>query len=226
MPTTIFISALWVFTAIQSPLLIACSYGLLRKVRWAAQHFVVFPVVFLVCLFWFLYFPIGAMYSHFLFAAAVVLSMYTILLTKSGYDGLDALVLASLTLIAVDELWQMPFNLLNWTSSLNYAEIGLATAGWNLMSIPLLLYFVLKFNGRISLDWRSKAAFIVSLGLTAFEVFRFFTGGYPDNSSPVAYPGVEPYYLLFVWFGFFLLLFRSSRIGGRPLEASRAEMKA
>jgi hypothetical protein len=144
----------------------------------------------------------------------LVIGAYLVLAFKLEYAKLDSLVLAVLTMIAIDELWQTPFNVLNWTSSLFNAEVGLATAGWNLMSLPLLLYFVVKFDGQIKLGRNGKTLFCICLALTAFEVVRFAQGGYPDNSAPTPYLLFEPYYLIGPWFGFFLMLFQSSRDGG------------
>lgn len=206
----ILLQAAWVFTGIQSPFLAACFYFPIRRFApRLASPLPVFALVILVSVFWFLEFPF-ADYLHFLIAGGVLLLCYSFLVFRLRYQNVDSLVLSVLVLIALDELWQTPFNALNWTHSIIFAEVGLATAGWNLMAIPLVLAFLFHAAGRIRFGRTGKALLIISLVLTVFEIYRFAVGGYPDNSSPTPYLELEPYYLVLPWLLTFLHLFQSS----------------
>lgn len=207
---TFLVSAVWIYSGIESPLLVVCFYGLMDRFRFLTSKYVVMPSVAMVCGYFFLNGAVAQpFYSHFAIAAAFILSCY-LLCNRFGYASPQSLSLALLTLIAVDELWQTPFNSLNWTYSLSSFEIGIATAGWNLMSLPLIGASLIRFRFAPKLSTVGKKWLLVCAALTIFEIWRFYIGGYPDNSSPAGYPGFEPYYLVFPWFIFFILLFRSS----------------
>lgn len=208
-------SAIWIYASIQSPFLIACSYGLIDRFKWIASPYVVAPSIGGICLGFFLFGPAGTGggYVHFLYAGGFMLSVYFLTL-RFGYSRPQALLFAVLTEIAIDELWQMPYNLMIWPQSLLNFEVGITTAGWNLMALPLVGYFLLRFNGRMRLDGYGKGVLLVASALTVYGTIRVglsmvggsFVGGY--------YIG-PPYFftdwLLFPWFLFFLLLFRSSK---------------
>jgi hypothetical protein len=196
--------AVWVFVGIQSPLLIFCSYGLLKRFDWLASPKLVFPSVAAVSLVFFLFFDRiatnPAFYSHFLFAGGFLLLSY-FLLVKWEYSKVDALVLSILTVIAIDELWQMPMNIVNWSTWHGFA-VGFTTAGWNLMSMPFTFYFILKSGRQIVLNFPSRIIIICTLA-TGIETVRFAFNPLESYETP--------YYLIILWFLFFQVLFRQSR---------------
>lgn len=197
-------SAIWVFVGIQSPFLIFCAYGLLKRIPWIASPWLVVPGISSVCAIFYLASPFvatnPAFYDHFLYAGIFILAAYFAFWRAFDYSKLDSLILSLLTMIAIDALWQLPIDIVDWSWGWHYLEVGMATAAWNLMSIPFLFYFVLKINGRISLDMLAKAllGFSIASTLAAVETISVI----PD-----------PYFLVLPWFLFVVSTVRSSRIG-------------
>lgn len=214
----------WVYIGILSPFLILCSYDIVERRPWLVSPSLVLPGAVLGSFYLFEKFQSVpfAFYSHFLVAGGLFTICYALLLFQWKYTGPQALALSALTVIACDELWQMPFNILNWTHSLTYAEIGLATGAWDLMSIPLIFYFLLRFTGQLfgGSPQLVRAFPVCMAALTLMEVARFHAIGFPMVTS--TYPPYEPYYLIFPWFAFFLLLFRPSTRIQEPSHARYA----
>lgn len=214
------LAVIWTYGGIMSPFLLLCSYGLFERRNWLVSPSLVIPGAVLGSFFLFERFQsvAFALYYHFLVAGALFLVCYSLLLFKWGYSEPQALTLSILTIIACDELWQMPFNILNWTHSFQYAAVGLTTGGWDLMSIPLIFYFLLRFgrhpgSSGVVGAWDSQSgrvalmSLVCMAALTLMEVARFHAAGFPTVTS--TYPAFEPYYLILPWFAFFLLLFKA-----------------
>jgi hypothetical protein len=200
-------TAIWVFARIQSPFLLACSYQLIKRFDKIASPYLIVPGLSAICLAPFLgILPSDAQpFSfHFLVAGGFMLSSY-FWLWRVGYSRPDSLVLSILVFVASDALWQIPYNFYLWTYSLRFLEVGLATDGWNLMSIPLIGYFLLKMNGKIAIDKTCKLLLtIIVISTTLSLLIPIDPLGYISVFAP-------QYLLIFPWFGAFLLIIRSSR---------------
>jgi hypothetical protein len=194
------LEVLFFYVGVQSPFLIYCAYPLLKKAAWIASPKLVFPVVTFTCVFFYL---TRAFNSHFLFADIFILSCYSLLTFRSNYSRLDALVLSALTMIAVDQIWQFPLYLFE-TVSLQTFENWFISAAWNLMSIPLLFYFVLRINGRIKMSGFGKQMLAISLSLTVFDILLY------SPSLASLWLWYDTYFLVPVWGLFFLSVFVSS----------------
>ena len=211
---------LFIYLGIQSPFLVACFYGAMKRFPKVASPYLVVPAVATVCG-WFYFEGIwengsGLAYSHFIYAGFFLLGTY-FLAQRWGYSAVDSLVLAILTEMALDELWQMPYNLTIWPQSLLNFEVGIVTAGWNLMSIPLIAVFLIKFNGSVRFDMPTKALLAASLVLTAYGTvivgLSMAGGTFNEGYYVGAMPRPLTDWLLLPWFLFFLALFRSSSAG-------------
>lgn len=206
----ILFTAAWVYIGILSPFFLLCGYWIIERQKVLTSPIVILPTVALGSFAFYEQFKTVAFafYSHFLVGGALFIVCYSLLLFQWKYTGPQAVVLSLLTVIACDELWQMPFNILNWTHSWLYAATGLATGGFDLMSIPLIFYFLLRFGRSLAPSNRGATwgMLMAMAGLTLAEAARFHAIGFPTVTS--TYPPYEPYYLIFPWFGFFLLLFR------------------
>lgn len=179
-----------------SPFLIVCFYGAMKKVSWIASPWIVFPSVGGFSLALSLFFTSGhILFFHFLFAGILFLAAYSYLAFKTRYERIDSLVLSFLLIIAVDQLWQISFDLVNWTQSVYQFALGFTTAGWDFMAIPILFYFVLKLDGKIRLNWIAKYFGSCGIVLTFFEAWRYHEGAFPNNGGLF-----EPYYLVSLWF--------------------------
>ena len=196
-------SILWVFGGILSPFLTFCSYDLLKKrFEWLASPYLVCPSVLAASLLAFEFTIdtpqgiISAHYDHFLFAGIFLLVCYGFL-GWLQYSNVDSLVLSIMTLFAIDELWQTPYNVVNWTQSLWAFQVGVSTAAWNLMAIPFAFYFVKRVNGKIRFDYLTSMLFYAAAMGTAMGTAKLV---------------FDPYWLIIPWFAFFLALFRSSKI--------------
>jgi hypothetical protein len=192
-------TAVWVYAGILSPFLIFCSYGLIQRFAWIASPRVFIPGIGLVCIYFYIHgLAGGPYYDHFLYAAIFVIGGYLATL-KLGYSQVDSAVLSALTMLAIDTMWQIPSDFL-WLGSLDAFRIGIATMGFNFMSIPFILYFVLKANGTIRFSIVSKAILAVFIGLSLAAWFTFGLNF------------IQDYFLVIPAFVFFLSLFHSSRI--------------
>lgn len=200
--------AVWVYARIQSPFLILCSYGLIKRMDKLASPFVVVPAITGVCALFYLAPPSRAdfplMFPHLIFAAFFILGGYFVCL-KLSYSRPDALVLSLLCFVAIDELWQTPWNFQLWTKSLRYFEVGITTGAWNLMSLPIIGYLLLKINHNIMMDSMGRFALVASLGLTFLASVAL-----QDPLAPIS-PFDYNYVLVLPWFFFFMSLFHSSR---------------
>ena len=116
--------------------------------------------------------------------------------TKVGIE-MGAAPVMDMTLFAIDELWQTPYNVVNWTQSLWAFQVGVSTAAWNLMAIPFAFYFVKRVNGKIRFDYLTSVLFYAAAMGTAMGTTKLV---------------FDPYWLIIPWFVFFLALFRSSKI--------------
>ena len=199
-----FAAVLWVFAGILSPFLTFCSYGLLKKrLDWLAGPEFVTPSVILASLaaYEFTFATpqgiVSAHYDHFLYAGAFFLVCYFVMNWGYKYSNADSFVLSVMTLFAIDELWQTPYNVVNWTESLWAFQVGISTAAWNLMAIPFAFYFVKRINERIRFDYLTSIIFYVAALLTIMATLKLI---------------FDPYWLIIPWFAFFLALFRSSKI--------------
>ena len=202
--TSIF-SVVWVYLYIQSPFLLFCFYPTMKRFDGLFRPVFVVPVVVAASLFYFeetLASP--PTYSfHFLIAGSFIVSSYMVCM-RSGFQRTEAFILSVLTMIAVDELWQMPYNIVLWTKSLEGFAIGIATGGWNLMSIPFIAYFLIKFRGHLFLARSIKSLLI---GLISVEVLFAILLELSSQTWPY---NDELYLMVFPWFLFFLVLFRTS----------------
>lgn len=146
--------------------------------------------------------PLDYHYSHFVVAGFFVLAFYWLAAFRFRFAQIDALALSVLALIAADELWQTPLNIVNWTSSVRGLQIGLATGAWDLMAIPIFLYFLWRINRRLKLSEAARVLIISSVALTALVTFWFAQGELPNAN------GV--YFLILPWSLFLLELARSN----------------
>jgi len=202
--------ALSVFVRIQSPFILFCSYGLIKRIGWLSSPKLVFPSVIGLSSVFYLYFGVidknpgdPALYDHFLFAAGFLLLSY-VLMQRWNYSRPDALVISALMVLALDVLWQVPMDIVNW-STLQGFLIGITTAGWNLMSIPLMFYFVAK-ERRITFDYLAPGLFGAIIILTVIETARYALNPFQSYGTP--------YYLVAPWLLFFLLTFYRSKAVG------------
>jgi hypothetical protein len=195
------LTALWVYARIQSPLLISCSYGLIRRFDRLASPWLVVPSVSIVSSIYFLVpvqnadFPL--LWSHIPIAGAMLISIY-LWLGWIGYSRPESLVLSVLTVIALDVLWQIPWDVPLWVQSWHNFAVGMTTMGWDAMSIPFLGYFVLKFNGRWVMDSNSAA----QLGIATIWTLSYCIW------LPLSF---DDYILILPWSAFFLGVFYNSR---------------
>lgn len=214
MPLTLLFSALWIYAYILSPFILLCSYNLLARIQWIASPWIVFPGVSGGGVYLFLtYYPFlrgqgfsfqgPLLYSHFLIASGLLLGLYSYLGFRMKYSKLEALTLALLTTLAIDQLWQLPLDIFNWSASLQSLETGLATGAFSFISIPVLIYFLLKFGKKPSLKWKStRDIFLLTVTVTIVDVLA-----YPPDPSALLY---QPYLLVIPWTVFFLALFTFS----------------
>lgn len=201
MPVNPLLDDLFTYVGIQSPFLIWCFYPILKRLAKLATPLPVFLAVSGTCVFFYL---TRASNIHFLYAGAFILIAYSLLAFKLGYSKVDSIVLSSLTIIAIDQLWQFPLYANSWLDPLEIAA-GLSHAAWNLMSIPLIFYFVLKAKGKLRLDSATKIAFWSLLWFIAFDTISF-----AGNSVLLV---TTTYYLVIPSFLFFLAFFNSSKGG-------------
>lgn len=173
---SLLLSGLWIVAYIQSPFLLLIFYGRLKSIRTlevlSGPKFVLPGIGAVVLLLYFAGLPDAGLsehvplgYAHFLISGLLLGGFYGVALWFR-YTTLESVVLAILSVLAVDELWQTPYNVLNWTSGLQAAEVGLATGGWSLMSIPIFLYFLAKFKPGLIADRLSIAALGLAGSLT------------------------------------------------------------
>ena len=183
------LSALWVYTAILSPFFILVFYPWLGRWPRLFTPKVFVPAVAWVSVFWFLFFPEGVFYSHFLIAGGLLIGGYLVLL-RSGYSQVQSAVLGVLSILAADQLWQLPYDAYNWATPAGMA-VGLATQGFDLMSIPILGYFLVKFGGHFKASPWAQTALGVSAILTLWVTFGAIGWAYG---------------LMFAWFGALIML--------------------
>lgn len=163
------LSALWVYTGILSPFFILVFYPWLERRPRLFSPKVFVPAVAGVSVFWFLFFPEGVFYSHFLIAGGLLIGGYLVLI-KSGYSQAQSAVLGVLSILAADQLWQLPYDAYNWATPAGMA-LGLATQGFDLMSIPILGYFLVKFAGPLKANPWTQTAFGIAAVLTLCVTF-------------------------------------------------------
>lgn len=202
MPVNPLLDDLFTYVGIQSPFLIWCFYPILKRLAKLATPLPVFLAVSGTCIFFYL---TRASNIHFLYAAGFILISYSLLAFKLRYSKLDALVLSVLTLIAIDQMWQIPYYIFNWPTNLLQFEAGISHAAWNLMSLPFIFYFVLKAKGKIRLNSFTNIAFWTALWFTLFDAIAF-------DGDPILLV-TTTYYLVLPWFIFFLGVFYASRGG-------------
>lgn len=208
--TSFLLAIPWVYMAIMGPFFILCWYETLRRHQSFADPAVVLPLVLAVSAFFASFYTVlwpvngGVLYGleHFMGAGVLVLGCYWLLGFRLGYQRMDALLLGILAVLAADQLWQLPYDIVNWNSVYN-AEVGLSTVAWSFISVPVLLYIVLKANGRIKTDGAAKYALLLAGAMTANDALVLLNGATPRFYE-------DPYLLILPWFGFFILLFRSS----------------
>ena len=61
-------------------------------------------------------------------AGVLVLGCYWLLGFRLGYQRMGTLLLGILAVLAADQFWQLPYDIVNWDSVYN-AEVGLSTVG-------------------------------------------------------------------------------------------------
>ena len=201
----ILISALWVFTGILSPLMALFLYPFVRRMPRLCSPPYAIPAVTLVCLA-FTLLPISParyLYPHFAVSGLVLVTGY-ILLLRLGLKAPDALLTATMTILAIDQLWQIPIDIGLWHASVISAATGLATGAFSFMSIPLVFFFL----GRVKFDNISYTALLVALELTLIATVSWHP-----------FPGFawNTYWLIWPWTAFFFLVFRSSWTGHQVL---------
>ena len=193
------LSALWVYTGILSPFLLLVFYPMLEKAPRLFAPKVFVPAVASVSVFWFLFWPENLHYSHFLVGGGLLIGAYLVL-GRVGYSRTQSAVLGVLSVLAADQLWQIPYDIHNWTSPTT-AAVGLATQGFDLMSIPILGYFLLRFAGKLRMDELSWAMLGFSAIVTISETFSI---------------DWRLYWLMALWMGFLLAMAVASK-GPPPL---------
>lgn len=215
--TSIF-SVVWVYLYIQSPFLLFCFYPTMKRFDGLFRPVFVVPVVVAASLFYFEEtFASPPTYSfHFLIAGSFIVSSY-ILCMRSGFQRTEAFVLSMFAMIAVDELWQMPYNIVLWTKSLEGFTVGIATGAWNLMAIPFIGYFLIKSRGRLFLTRSAKSLLV---GLISAEILLAVLLELSSQKCPY---NDELYLMVFPWFAFFLMLFRASRMNPSVSDASTGD---
>jgi len=107
--------------------------------------------------------------------------LYLYLLKGLKMKAPDSFAVAAMATFASDQLWQLPLYFHTWTQSAYLAEIGLATAGFSLMSVPFALFFVWKAGGGLSLGDTAKG---IVLLLAIDDVVEAATFG---SSFPTLY---------------------------------------
>ena len=195
-------------------MLLVIIYGPLRRIAWISSPYIVVPSILAASSFFAIDYtaiwPLnnGAAYGylHFYAGAALFLLFYYILGWKLKYRRLDALILSTVAIIAIDELWQIPINIYNWTSSWHAAEIGVATGGFSLMSIPIFFLFIKAINDGIKIDKFAKEILLIASVWTICDVLILY----------------QPYLLVLPWSMFLLSVSRASR----PMLAFEPPQKA
>lgn len=164
------LAAVWDFCAIFSPLIILCWYPRLKMVNWLGSPYVVAPASIGVSVFAFLFFGGDSLYGllvsdHFLIGGIMLLG--SCLLFQKTYSRTVSFLMAVLVILASDQLWQVPLDIINWSVSYRAAEVGLSTVSFSFMSLPVLLYIVTWEDHRIRLSWRWL---LIGILVTAVEV--------------------------------------------------------
>ena len=207
-----FVSPIWIYVYLLGPFFILCSYPLLKRKPSLGSPKLIIPTAFAFSSFFAWLYPWiwipngGAGYGlvHFYGGFAFFLIAYLLLGFKLHYEKLDAAILAFLTVIAVDQLWQIPYDATNWTQSGYGLEAGIATAAFSFMSLPVLFYVLLKAKGRLRFN-ASMTFLVVASDWTIWDCLHYCT------SSCSIYDASIPYYLVIPWFVFFMVVFVDSR---------------
>jgi hypothetical protein len=184
-------SSLWVYAYIESPLLIWLLYPAIKKMTWLGSPKLVFAAVSVETAL----FAYQHQQPHIIVAGIMVLAAYSLLVFRWKYPRLESIILAVLAVLAVDQLWQVPLDILHWSTPFN-AAIGLATGAFSWMSVPIFFYFVSGAGGRIRVGRTAEAFASVGIILAALSLLF---------DLDLAYAAVIP------WFLFFLQVIRESR---------------
>lgn len=158
---------------ILGPFFIACTYPILKRFSLLTSPYLVIPASILggLCLF-LLHEGMDFHYSHFLLAPVYFLALYLPALRIFGYARVDSVAISVMAVYAADQLWQFPIYFTQWRTPEALA-IGLTSAGFNLMSLPLLFAFILRAKGRLKFKSPTILAFIL---LSITEVLMMLGG--------------------------------------------------
>lgn len=213
-------AVVWDCVYLMGPLFILCGYPILKRNGWLGRPVLVVPIAFAFSSFFAYFYPtiwslpgeVVYGFEHFYGGLAMFLFLYCLLGFRFGYSKLDAAVLSFLCVIAIDQLWQIPYDTA-WIGNSQSAAVGLATAGFSLMSIPVLFYVLYQAIGRVRMSF-AKDLLMIAVLLTGIDCLQYCV------SECLTAPNF-PYYLIVPWFAFFVVLFFESRSLWIPTGALR-----